>query len=152
MYRKKRRSWVKHMDFMILDIICLQLAFIIAYVIRFGIGNPYQDGDYRNLAIVFLLIDFFVEVAFDSFKNVVKRGYLQELTATCKHVLLVELVTAFYLFSTQLGGIYSRISYYIMVPLYIVVTYIGRCLWKRFLRRRIMPPKHWEEQEECLQL
>ena len=135
MYRKKRRSWVKHMDFMILDIICLQLAFIIAYVIRFGIGNPYQDGDYRNLAIVFLLIDFFVEVAFDSFKNVVKRGYLQELTATCKHVLLVELVTAFYLFSTQLGGIYSRISYYIMVPLYIVVTYIGRCLWKRFLRR-----------------
>lgn len=78
MYRKKRRSWVKHIDFMILDIICLQLAFIIAYVIRFGIGNPYQDGDYRNLAIVFLLIDFFVEVAFDSFKNVVKRGYLQE--------------------------------------------------------------------------
>lgn len=141
MYRKKRRSWVKHWDFMILDIICLQLAFTLAYMIRFGMGNPYGDREYRNLAVVFLLIDFFVEVVFDSFKNILKRGYLQELTATCKHVFLVELITAFYLFSTQLGGIYSRISYYVMVPLYIVITYTARCLWKRFLRRNIVQTK-----------
>ena len=141
MYRKKRRSWVKHWDFMIMDIICLQLAFTLAYVFRFGMGNPYGDREYRNLAVVFLLIDFFVEVVFDSFKNILKRGYLLELTATCKHVFLVELITAFYLFSTQLGGIYSRISYYVMVPLYILITYIARCLWKRFLRRNIVQTK-----------
>ena len=45
MYRKKRRSWVKHWDFMILDIICLQLAFTLAYMIRFGMGNPYGDRE-----------------------------------------------------------------------------------------------------------
>ena len=78
MYRKKRRSWVKHWDFMILDIICLQLAFTLAYMIRFGMGNPYGDREYRSLAVVFLLIDFFVEVVFDSFKNILKRGYHNE--------------------------------------------------------------------------
>lgn len=135
MYRKKKKGWTKHIDFMLLDIICLQMAFIIAYMIRFGIGNPYGDSDYWNLALVFTLIDFFVEIAFDSFKNVLKRGYLMELTATCKHVFLVELVTAFYLFSTQLGGIYSRISYYVMVPLYIAISFIGRSIWKKVLVR-----------------
>lgn len=133
MYRKKRRSWVKHIDFMLLDIICLQMAFIIAYVIRFGTGNPYGDSDYRNLALVFTLIDFFVEIVFDAFKNVLKRGQLEEFASTCKHVALVELVTAFYLFSTQTGGIYSRISYYAMVPFYIMISYIARLLWKRVL-------------------
>ena len=57
MYRKKRRSWTKHVDFMLLDVLCMQLAFVISYIIRFGTDNPYTDGDYRTLAIAFLFID-----------------------------------------------------------------------------------------------
>lgn len=74
MYRKKGREWTKHVDFMLLDILCIQLAFIAAYIFRFGTGNPYMDRDYRIFGIAFLLIDFFVEIVSDSFKNVLKRG------------------------------------------------------------------------------
>lgn len=136
MYRKKGREWTKHVDFMLLDILCIQLAFIAAYIFRFGISNPYMDQDYRILGIAFLLIDFFVEIVSDSFKNVLKRGYFDEFLATCRHVILVEVVTTFYLFTTQMGDIYSRISYYIMVPFYIVISYTARIIWKRILRKR----------------
>lgn len=85
MYRKKGRGWTKHADFMLIDVLCMQLAFIVSYIVRFGISNPYTDSDYRILAIAFLFIDFFVEIVSDSFKNVLKRGYFDELTATCKH-------------------------------------------------------------------
>ena len=136
MYRKKGREWTKHVDFMLLDVLCMQLAFIVSYIFRFGMGNPYTDSDYRTLAIAFLFIDFFVEIVSDSFKNVLKRGYFDELTATCKHVIFVELVATFYLFTTQMGSIYSRISYYIMVPFYIVITYIARLIWKKILQKR----------------
>lgn len=132
MYRKKRKGWTKHIDFMLLDVLCVQIAFIISYICRFGMSNPYADKDYRILAIAFLFIDFFVEVVADSFKNVLKRGYLDELIVTCKHVILVELLTAGYLFTTQMGSIYSRISYYIMVPIYIVIAYAVRVAWKEF--------------------
>ncbi|WP_455719402.1 sugar transferase [Agathobacter sp.] len=133
MYKKKGRGWTKHIDFMLLDIICIQIAFVISYALRFGMKNPYANDDYRTLAIAFLLIDFFVEIVSDSFKNVLKRGYFDELTATCKHVILVEIVTTFYLFTTQIGSIYSRASYYIMVPIYIALTYICRVTWKKIL-------------------
>ena len=136
MYRKKGREWTKHVDFMLLDILCIQLAFIAAYIFRFGTGNPYMDRDYRIFGIAFLLIDFFVEIVSDSFKNVLKRGYFDEFLATCKHVILVEVVTTFYLFTTQMGDIYSRISYYIMVPFYIVISYTVRIIWKKILRKR----------------
>ena len=136
MYRKKGREWTKHVDFMLLDIFCVQLAFIISYICRFGMSNPYTDKDYRILAIAFLFIDFFVEIILDSFKNILKRGYFDELIATCKHVIFVELVTAGYLFTTQMGSIYSRLSYYIMVPIYIVIAYTVRVVWKRILRAR----------------
>ena len=136
MYRKKGRGWTKHIDFMLMDVLCMQIAFIVSYIWRFGPGNPYTDKDYRILAAAFLLIDFFVEIVSDAFKNVLKRGYLDELIATCKHVVLVEILTTFFLFTTQMGEIYSRMSYYIMIPIYILVSYLGRVVLKKIIKKR----------------
>lgn len=32
MYKKERKSWMKHLDFTILDIICLELAYALSYL------------------------------------------------------------------------------------------------------------------------
>lgn len=138
MYRKKGRGWTKHIDFMLLDVLCMQIAFIVSYIWRFGPGNPYIDKDYRILAVAFLLIDFFVEIVSDAFKNVLKRGYLDEFIATCKHVALVEIITTFFLFTTQMGEIYSRMSYYIMIPIYILVSYLGRVVLKKIIKKEAL--------------
>ena len=39
MYKRERRSFIKHLDFTILDIICLVAAYILAYLIRIGFGD-----------------------------------------------------------------------------------------------------------------
>ena len=135
MYRKKGREWTKHIDFMLTDIACIVIAFLISYVIRFGFNNPYVDKDYRILGVAFLLIDFFVEIMADSFKNVLKRGYLDEFISTCKHAVLVFLVTALFLFTTQMADIYSRLSFYIMFPIYVTITYVARLALKSFLKK-----------------
>ena len=60
MYRRKAKGWYKHIDFIILDIICFELSFLIAYVIRHGAVNPYHFQLYRSAAIVLGFIDFAV--------------------------------------------------------------------------------------------
>lgn len=55
MYKKAAQGWLKHWDFILLDIICLQIAFIIAYFLRQGGSNPYADPLYRSEAISFIL-------------------------------------------------------------------------------------------------
>ena len=48
MYRKESEGWFKHTDFILIDMICLQIAFYLAYLIK-GMGiNPYNDLVYRN--------------------------------------------------------------------------------------------------------
>ena len=37
MYKRKLRGWAKHLDFLIVDLICLQLALFLAYYMRHGI-------------------------------------------------------------------------------------------------------------------
>ena len=66
-------------------------------------------------------------------KNLVNALYC---IATCKHVVLVEIITTFFLFTTQMGEIYSRMSYYIMIPIYILVSYLGRVVLKKIIKKR----------------
>ena len=134
MYEKRMKGWRKHIDFIFLDIICLQLAFAVAYMIRFKTGSPYADEEYQNLAILYILADFLMAAMFDSFKNVLRRGFYQEFSATVRHVCLVEGVALLYLFSTQRGGLYSRLFFYTMAPLYLVISYIARSIWKSQLK------------------
>lgn len=55
MYKKSPQGWLKHWDFILLDIFCLQLAFVVAYLVRQGLENPYSDQIYRTVAFVFML-------------------------------------------------------------------------------------------------
>lgn len=50
MYKKGSKGWLKHFDFILLDMICLQIAFLLAYVIRHDSGSPYIVPLYRNMA------------------------------------------------------------------------------------------------------
>lgn len=138
MYKKKYSGWLKHWDFMMIDLICIQLSFCIAYIFKFGFSNPYGIQEYRNLAEIFLLVDFFVAVAFDSFKNELKRGWYLEFTGTVKHVFIVEAITLFYLFTVQNSDIYSRMTFYVMIPIYVIISYVGRSLWKVHLQKKTL--------------
>lgn len=137
MYKKRAKGWLKHGDFILLDLICLQVAFILAYLLRHGIGNPYGVQLYRNLAIFLELADIVVVFLFETFKNVLKRGYYLEFSATLKHVVLVLLFTTLYLFSIREGGSYSRIVLYLTGVIYLFVTYVIRIFWKHLLHQKM---------------
>ena len=82
MYRKESEGWLKHYDFVLLDMICLQLAFILAYAISGQGWNPYSKLIYRNIAIFIELADAVALFSLDTLKSVLKRGYYQEFRKT----------------------------------------------------------------------
>ena len=60
MYRNIVKSWTKHIDFTILDIICLELAFLIAYVYRNGIPWKGFSDRYESMMWAIVLVDICV--------------------------------------------------------------------------------------------
>jgi len=136
MYKRNSQGWLKHADFILWDVIVLQAAFILGYMIRHGWGSwPYIKPDYRNLAIVLIVVDFLVSVLFNTMHNVVKRDLWKELTATIKQAVLVLVIMSLFLFSTQAGDIYSRVTIYLTAGFHLVLGYIVRILWKLLIRR-----------------
>lgn len=98
MYRKDSEGWQKHADFIVLDMICLQLAYVLAYAIS-GYGfNPYATIIYRNMAVFLELADLVVIFGYGTMKSVLKRGYYRNFTVTLNHCIMVGALAILYLF------------------------------------------------------
>ncbi len=136
MYKRNAQGWLKHFDFMLWDVFVLQISFVLGYMIRHGWGQwPYEKAEYKSLAIILVVVDILVTVLFNTLHNVMKRGYLKEMIETIKHVVLVLLVMSLYLFSTQAGDAYSRITLYLTSGFHLILGYLIRILWKPLIRR-----------------
>lgn len=136
MYRKKPRSWLKHLDFILWDVFCLHVAFVLAYFLRHGWENPYGTGLYLFLILMYTFVDVSVLIYKKTFKNILKRGTLKEFTETVKHVFRVEMLITFVLFALQVGGLTSRIIVALIGLFYVILSFIVRLLWKQFLMSR----------------
>ena len=136
MYARKTQSWLKHIDFILLDILCLHIAYIVAYMTRHGFEIPYANDIYLNLAGVYTLVDIMVLIANGTMKDVLKRGYYKEIERTIWHVFLVTSLVSMYMFSVQMGMEYSRITFYLSSIYYLLLSYGVRLFWKKFLMKK----------------
>jgi len=134
---KQQKSWVKHIDFILLDLICLQAGFLFAYWIKHGFNsNPYTKSIYRNEVLMLILIQLMVAIIGKNFKNVLRRGFYREFLATFKQAMLVTLFSVFYLFILKESSFYSRTTMVLMGVIYFCLSYLLRLLWKALVRVR----------------
>ena len=135
MYRKTPKGWLKHWDFILWELLTLQVSFIIAYYIRQGFSglHIYQSDLYRILAFVLLLDDICVIYFAESFKDVLRRGIYKEFVQTVKHTALVVLFAVFYLFVAQKSVETSRTIILVTGGVHVVLSFLIRISYKAIL-------------------
>lgn len=133
MYRRDTKGWLKHLDFMVLDLAVLQLSLALAYVLRHGWQNPYVIPVYANMAAFLLMWDLVIIFFTEPFRNILKRGYYKEFESLLQQTMFVGLFAVGYLFTLQQGELFSRTVMYVMLVLYPLISYVVRIFWKRVL-------------------
>ena len=126
------------MDFILIDLISLQVSYILASLIRHH-SLPYSQLIYRNLGIALILIDAIVMMFLNSMHDVLKRNMFVELGKTVKHCVFVLALATTYMFALQASYEYSRILLFITCLFHIVIGFTTRVLWKQFLIRHGLP-------------
>lgn len=88
---------MKHVDFIILDILCLQVALTLAYACS-GYGwDIYTPILYRNVAMFLGLADLMLLICRETMKGVIRRGHFREFTMTVKQAVFIEGIALLYL-------------------------------------------------------
>ena len=133
MYRKNSNGWLKHWDFIILDLVALQLAYISSYVLRMGTSDLYHNGLYLNIGIIIILIDICTAFFTEPYHGIMRRGYFVEFKNVLKHVFIVSVLVIVYLFMSKQGSMTSRLVISSFIPMAVVLLYAVRIVWKKYL-------------------
>ena len=141
MYKRGAKGWLKHIDFILCDVIALLLAFVAACLLRFGRFDGYIQELYNGFLLLLIFFDVLIGIVFNTMHNVLRRGYYREFAETVKHALLVFVVLTVYLVSAKTSTLYSRIVIYTTFALHIVFSYVIRIMYKSVLRKRIVGEK-----------
>ena len=134
MYKRSSENWTKHLDFILLDAVCLVMSLFLAYYAYYRTFNLFVDNLYRNILILLILIDIFATLLLNTMHHVMHRGYFIEFSQTIKQVLLVFGVEVLLLFVMKWSGTYSRVILSLTALFHLILSYSTRLLWKRAVR------------------
>ncbi len=142
MYKREKKSWLKHLDFTILDIACLLLALVIAYLMRLGWHMPYATDPYERLAVILVLIDICVVFFFEPYNGILRRGHFQEVNASVTFCTIIFAGVLAYEVATKQTEIYSRKVIFAYWLISMVLVYLERFALKHIIRRRMENEKN----------
>ena len=131
MNRRNDSGWLKHGDFILLDILCMQISFTIAYWIVHGFGNPYARTHYQYQAMVLVVSQVITILFTNQYSGILRRGIFKELLSVLKYMLLTLAIALVYLFLMKNSEVASRLQYGLTSILFVVISLIVRQLNKK---------------------
>lgn len=136
MYQKKIENWVKHLDFIIIDILCVEIALAISLIFKYGIHRFYLRDIYAKWAVVFILIDVLILLFFNGYKDILNRNGTNEAKATLRHTSYVMISFLLYLYFSKVMNVYPRSVYLIMWISFTFLSFACRFGWKYYLKNK----------------
>lgn len=136
MQYKGKYSWMKHLDFLCVDLLALFISFILSYWMKFGnVGFSTKDS-WRRLLLIISLLNIIVSLFTNPYSGIFRRSYYQEIKISLRMAVINLTVTSvlFYLF--KMGADFSREVYFVMYGIYFVLSILMRYIWKKLLLSR----------------
>ena len=137
MYLTAKGRFSKHIDFILLDILCMEVSFVIAYFVRHHNLALLDNKSYRAAMIILIVLNLATCYIFNSMQDVLKRGRQLEFYATIKQVIVTTLFLVLYLFITKTSEDVSRNSIIVFPIIYLVLSYILRLVYKVVLKKAL---------------
>ena len=138
MNKKHVKGWTKHWDFIVVDVVCLQSAFLLVYWLRYGLHNPYLDPVFRYLVGVLFVCQLLAILFSGNYSGILRRNRYDELYAVLKYSVLVLSLAAVYMFAVKISGAVSRLQTGLTMVFYFAIDWAARVVLKRYIRNKII--------------
>ncbi|MDD2980780.1 MAG: sugar transferase [Hespellia sp.] len=137
MYKSNKKGWLKHLDFIVIDVICLQIAYCIAFMVRHGWYLPYSVEIYLDMTFIMIFVQICTMFFLDNYKDIIRRGYYEEFKAIFVQISVTVMISFSCMFFMKSSREYSRAVFLRMWVISIVVMYAAHLLRKTYVRKRL---------------
>ncbi len=135
MYKKVEHEWIKHLDFILVDILAFQVAFRLSYIFLNWYSKPSSEWFYSYQTFVFLILQVIVSVVSQPYSNVLRRGNDVEMLRVVRTTAIIMLLDIIYLFSVKESSRLSRVFFFVLAILAVMIMWTFRTALKQCLRK-----------------
>lgn len=136
MYTPKKYSWMKHIDFITIDVLCLWLAFAIAYRLRFDSLGFINSEQWGNFVLIISLLNVGIAVFTCAYSGIVRCGNYEVLYRSLKLTFSNFLFACVVFYMLKLGANYSRLTLFIMYAIYWFISSLAKIVWLKVLKKK----------------
>lgn len=133
MHIEEKSSWIKHLDFIAINLISVILAFMIAYFIKFGdLGFIYSYA-WRSVLLIMCLINLVVTFMMNPYSGIFRRPYYEDAVKMGLFTLYSFILVGIFFYVMKVGAVYSRITIVLTFAIYYVLVVILIYIRKKML-------------------
>ena len=133
MFEDRRSGFFRNIKFLISDLISIELAFVLAFIIRnFQSGVDFKKA-YLILYLAILLFTTIFTFISESYKDILLRNNSNELRDSFKTQGAVFATLVVFVFIFKVGNIYSRAIFLMWFFMGTILVFINRTIIKKYL-------------------
>ena len=136
MYNPQTNHWLKHLDFIILDSVCLFFSLWMAIAIRNSTSMLFAYSRYNEMLLLVLVLHIFYIAAFRPYSGILWRPNDAEFRSIIKHIGFIVAGFLFYNFLLKQAHFYSRIIIVSFILLSITFITCERFITKEAIKGR----------------
>ncbi|MBR6851703.1 MAG: exopolysaccharide biosynthesis polyprenyl glycosylphosphotransferase [Lachnospiraceae bacterium] len=130
---KGKYSWLKHLDFMLLDLLALFLAFILSFRLKFP-GEHFTENDaWVRYILIVSLLNILITLFTNPYSGVLRRPYYMEAIRAFQLTFYNLALVSVIFFSFKIGAVYSRVLSFYMYSFFFVFSLLMKFIWKKLL-------------------
>lgn len=137
MHIKGKYSWAKHLDFMIVDLAALLIAFFVAYYLKFS--TTATNTEWRRFVVIISLLNIVIDLITNPYSGIFRRRYYFEIGRTFVTVLTNATFAVLVLYVFKIGADYSREVFFYTYIFYFILTVFMKYAWKKLLITEKIP-------------
>ncbi|MBR0399465.1 MAG: sugar transferase [Mogibacterium sp.] len=133
--RKAADNLIKHFDFIVLDMLALQISFVLAYLISRGTTAGVYSGYYQRFLLLLMVFCQLMTIVFsNNYEIILRRGPYEEAAKILRFTTMMGVMLLMILFIFQETERVSRLQTGWTMVVYVITDWIFRFINKRRIR------------------
>ena len=133
MHVQNKYSWIKHIDFIVLNLASLVISFLLALHIKFGSVSIILHSSWDAVLLVLCLINIAVTLAINPYSGILRRPYYVDVIKLFQLTLYSFILVTIFFYLLKIGAVYSRVTLGLTFVFYLLLSILFLYVRKRLI-------------------
>ena len=133
MHVQNKFSWIKHVDFIALNLLALVISYVLALYVRFGTLERFYTSTWQAALVVLCLINIAITLAINPYSGILRRPYYQDAVKQFLLTLYTFILLAIFFYLMRIGSEYSRLTLVLAFIFYYILSLLFLYIRKRLI-------------------